>query len=89
IVAVFFTPYIGVKLLPNFAKQGAGHGGHDLYNTRIYRALRGAVGWSVRFRWIVIALTLAAFVSAIAAFTQVQQQFFPTSSRPELFIEIR
>ena len=26
---------------------------------------------------------------AIAAFTQVQQQFFPTSSRPELFIEIR
>ena len=89
IVAVFFTPYIGVKLLPNLSKHGAGHGGHDLYNTRIYRALRGAVGWSVRFRWIVIALTLAAFVSAIAAFTQVQQQFFPTSSRPELFIEIR
>ena len=89
IVAVFFTPYIGVKLLPNFAKHGAGHGGHDLYNTRIYRALRGAVSWSVRARWIVIALTLGAFVSAIAAFTQVQQQFFPTSSRPELFIEIR
>jgi multidrug efflux pump len=89
IVAVFFTPYIGVKLLPNFAKHRAGDGGHDLYNTRIYLALRAAVGWSVRFRWIVIALTLAAFVSAIAAFTQVQQQFFPTSSRPELFIEIR
>jgi multidrug efflux pump subunit AcrB len=89
IVAVFFTPYIGVKLLPNFTKRGAGHYGHDIYDTRLYRALRRAVGWAVRFRWVVIALTLAAFGAAIAAFTQVQQQFFPTSSRPELFIEIR
>jgi multidrug efflux pump len=87
IVAVFFTPYIGVKLLPNVTNHE--HDGHDLYDTRIYRALRRAVGWAVRFRWIVIALTLAAFGAAIAAFTQVQQQFFPTSSRPELFIEIR
>ena len=62
---------------------------HDIYDTRLYRALRRAVGWAVRFRWVVIALTLAAFGAAIAAFTQVQQQFFPTSSRPELFIEIR
>ena len=89
IVAVFFTPYIGVKLLPDFTKHGAAHAAHDIYNTRLYRALRRVVGWSVRFRWVVIALTLAAFGAAIAAFTQVQQQFFPTSSRPELFIEIR
>src|SRR5215211_2726177 len=47
IVAVFFTPYIGVKLLPDFAKNHGGHAGHDLYDTRLYRALRGAVGWSV------------------------------------------
>ena len=89
IVAVFFTPYLGVKLLPNFTAHGTGHAGHDIYNTRLYRALRRAVGWAVRFRWVVIGLTLAAFGAAIAAFTQVQQQFFPTSSRPELFIEIR
>ncbi|MEW5964609.1 MAG: efflux RND transporter permease subunit [Pseudomonadota bacterium] len=89
IVAVFFTPYIGVKLLPDFSRHGATHAAHDIYNTRLYRALRRAVGWSVRFRWVVIALTLGAFGSAIAAFTQVQQQFFPTSSRPELFIEVR
>jgi multidrug efflux pump len=86
IVAVFFTPYIGVKLLPDFTKS---HGGHDMYDTRLYRGLRRAVGWAVRFRWVVIVLTLATFGAAIAAFTQVQQQFFPTSSRPELFIEIR
>lgn len=82
IVAVFFTPYIGIKLLPNFAKNRGGHAGHDIYDTRLYRILRRSVGWAVRFRWVVIALTLAAFA-------QVQQQFFPISSRPELFIEIR
>jgi multidrug efflux pump subunit AcrB len=86
VVAVFFTPYIGVKLLPSLAQHSASH---ELYDTRLYRALRRAVAWSVRFRWVVIAFTLAAFGASIAAFTQVQQQFFPTSSRPELFIEIR
>ena len=35
IVAVFFTPYIGVKLLPNFAKNRGGHAGHDIYDTRL------------------------------------------------------
>ena len=89
IVAVFFTPYVGVKLLPNFNNRGAGHDGDAIYDTRLYRALRRAVGWAVRFRWVVIASTLASFGAAIVAFTQVQQQFFPTSSRPELFIEIR
>jgi multidrug efflux pump subunit AcrB len=89
VVAVFFTPYIGVKLLPNYTKHAETHGSHDIYDTRLYRTLRRAVSWSVRHRWIVILLTLGAFSSAIAAFTQVQQQFFPTSSRPELFIEIR
>ena len=82
IVAVFFTPYIGVKLLPDFTKHGSAHGAHDLYDTRLYRALRRAVGWAVRFRWVVIALTLGAFGAAIAAFTQVQQQFFPTRRGP-------
>ena len=91
VVAVFFTPYIGVKLLPDLARRATKHGlgHHDIYDTRLYRALRRAVGWAVRFRWVVIALTVAAFAAAIGAFTQVQQQFFPTSSRPELFVEIR
>ena len=86
---MFFTPYIGVKLLPNFAKNRGGRAGHDIYDARRYRILRRAVGWAVRFRWVVIALTLAAFGAGVAAFAQVQQQFFPISSRPELFIEIR
>ena len=85
-VAVVFTPYLGVKLLPNFK----GHGDpHAIYETRIYRALRAAVRWAVHHRLVVIAVTIGAFAASIGGMAFVQQQFFPTSSRPELFIETR
>ena len=86
-VAVIFTPYLGVKLLPKPAHVG--HGGSNLYGSRIYRVLRLAVNGSVEHRKTVIAVVLGAFALAGAGFTLVQQQFFPTSSRPELFIEVR
>ncbi|MBU6378274.1 MAG: efflux RND transporter permease subunit [Gammaproteobacteria bacterium] len=94
-VAVIFTPYLGVKLLPEVRHaHGApgGHGAHSadaLYDTRLYRALRGVVHWSLRHRWWVVGATVAAFLLAGAGMGFVQQQFFPTSSRPELFIEVR
>lgn len=92
-VAVLFTPYIGVKLLPDFAKHaGDGHGGHDpqaIYDTRIYRALRRVVEWCVRWRGTVVIATVGIFALSIAAFGLVQQQFFPLSERPELFFQLR
>ncbi|MCR4268844.1 efflux RND transporter permease subunit [Nitratireductor sp. ZSWI3] len=92
-VAVIFTPYIGVKLLPDFHKHGAvpaeGGSHHDIYDTRIYHMLRAAVDWCVSWRWVVIAAVIGMFVASIFAFGFVQQQFFPTSPRPELMVEIR
>lgn len=92
-VAVIFTPYLGVKLLPDFRKAGVGasaaEGEHDVYDTRVYNALRAVVDWCVAWRWLVIAAVLALFAAAIWAFGFVQQQFFPTSPRPELMVEIR
>jgi multidrug efflux pump subunit AcrB len=87
-VAVLFTPYLGVKLLPDF-KKGAGHDHAALYQTRTYRGLRATVTWSLKRRWIVIGATVATFAASIVGMGFVQQQFFPTSSRPELFIEVR
>ncbi len=87
IVAVVFTPYLGVKLLPNFKNHG--HDEHDIYNTRIYRGFRVVVSWCVNHRFITVATTFAIFVASIAAFGLVQQQFFPLSDRPELFVQMR
>lgn len=89
-VAVIFTPYIGVKLLPNLAAHGsAHHDPHAVYETRIYRGLRSVVQWCVTHRIKVEAATVGIFVAAIVGFGHVQQQFFPLSERPELFFQLR
>jgi multidrug efflux pump len=89
LVAVLFTPYLGLKLLPDLAKHGA-HGDPDaIYDTRIYRTLRRLIGWCLRWRKTVVALTVLMFAVALGGFGLVQQQFFPTSTRSELFFEMR
>ncbi len=89
VVAVVFTPYIGVKLLPNFKKLAVGHDPHEIYETRMYRALRRVIEWCVRRRVTVVVATAGIFVLSILAFGHVQQQFFPLSERPELFFQLR
>ena len=84
---MIFTPYLGVKLLPKPAHVAAP--GADLHTSRPHRILRSFVTRSVAHRRTVIALVIGAFALAGVGFTFLQQQFFPTSSRPELFIEVR
>src|SRR5215831_7127962 len=89
LVAVMFTPYLGLKLLPNLAKPHARDNPDAIYDTRIYRALRRTIEFALRWRRSVVALTVLTFLAAIAGFGFVQQQFFPTSTRTELFLEMR
>jgi len=62
---------------------------HDIYDTRFYRRLRGWIGWCVDRRGVVLGVTLAMFVVGLAGFTLVPQQFFPSSDRPELLVDLR
>src|SRR5262249_29692627 len=89
IVAVLFTPYLGLKLLPDLAKPGAHARPDAIYDTRIYRALRQAIEFALRRRIVVVTVTVLMFAGSIGAFGLVQQQFFPTSTRTELFFEMR
>jgi len=87
-VAVIFTPYIGVKLLPNI-KVHHNHDPHAVYETRVYRVLRSMIQWCVNHRVKVVLATIGVFVLSIVGFGHVQQQFFPLSERPELFLQLR
>src|SRR5689334_1453028 len=89
VVAVMFTPYIGVKLLGNLKRQGPKHDPHAIYETRIYRALRRVIVWCVERRKTVLLATVGIFAASIVGFGRVQQQFFPLSERPELFFQLR
>src|SRR6201991_4409804 len=87
-VAVIFTPYIGVKLLPDI-KVHQNHDPHAVYETRLYRVLRRMIQWCVNHRVKVVVATVGIFALSIVGFGHVQQQFFPLSERPELFLQLR
>ncbi|TMJ97217.1 MAG: efflux RND transporter permease subunit [Alphaproteobacteria bacterium] len=89
VVAVLFTPYLGLKLLPNLAKLGVHENPDAIYDSRVYRALRRVIGWCLRWRKTVVVVTVLMFVGSVGGFGLVQQQFFPTSTRSELFFELR
>jgi len=86
LAAVIFVPYLGYQLLPDLKNKG-----HQLesYNSKLYQQLRAFITTCVKHYWIVITLTLLAFALAIVGFSQVQQQFFPDSTRPELIVDLR
>ncbi len=87
LVAVTFTPYLGVKLLPDY-RAGA-HAGQHLYQTPAYRRLRALIVWCVRQRKTVVAATLALLVLAIAGMAgPVEKQFFPGSDRTEVLVSV-
>src|SRR6266576_3277275 len=88
-VAVVFTPYLGLKLLPDFARHGAHKNPDAIYDTRSYNALRRLIDFCLRWRKSVVVATVLMFATSLAGFGLVQQQFFPTSTRTELFLEMR
>ncbi len=85
VVAVTFTPYLGVKLLPDYT----GHTGQDLYQSAFYQRLRGVITACVQYRKTVVFITVGLLaISAFGMATQVQKQFFPSSDRPEVLISV-
>jgi len=85
IVAVFFVPYLGVRLLK--VKPHVGEV-HEVFDGPFYVRFRAVVDWCVRHRWITIGATVLTFALGIVGMGQVQQQFFPDSSRPEILVDV-
>lgn len=86
LVAVIFTPYLGVKLLPRIEHRG-GH--HDVYDTPRYRRLRALIRACVDRRRMVVGGTLGLLaLSVLLMAGPVEKQFFPSSDRPEVLVDI-
>lgn len=87
VVAVVFTPYLGVKLLADQPKIEGGHGG--LYNTLHYNRLRHILQQVITRKWLTAGTVAALFVAAIIGMSLVKKQFFPISDRPEVLVEVQ
>lgn len=87
VVAVIFTPYLGVKMLPNIKQVKGGHAA--IYNTRHYNRFRRLLTRVITRKWAVAATVIAAFILAVVGMGLVKKQFFPTSDRPEVLVEVQ
>ncbi len=81
VVAVLFTPLLGVTILPKTMKS------HHEQKGRFARIFAWLLGLALRWRWITIGATVAVFALSIGGMSLVQQQFFPSSDRPELIVD--
>ena len=86
-VAVVFTPYLGVKILPDIAKVEGGHAA--IYDTPRYNRFRHTLSSVIARKWIVAASVVAIFTLAVLGMGLVKKQFFPTSDRPEVLVEVQ
>ena len=81
-VAVIFAPLLGVAILKPPATTQASEPG------RVFRLYRGFLTVALRARWVTIALTLVLFVASVLALPLIPRQFFPSSDRPELLVDL-
>ncbi|MCY0096676.1 efflux RND transporter permease subunit [Hoeflea ulvae] len=81
VVAVLFAPLLGVTLLPAKLKHHTGE--PDRVRRMFHTVLKASMG----HRWITIGLTVAVFAFSVFSMRFVEQQFFPSSDRPELILD--
>ncbi|MBY5690794.1 efflux RND transporter permease subunit [Rhizobium leguminosarum] len=81
VVAVLFTPLLGVTILPKTMKS------HHEKKGRFASVFSRLLGLAMRWRWVTIILTVGVFALSIGGMGLVQQQFFPSSDRTELIID--
>ncbi len=83
VMAVSAAPFIGNYLLK--AKPG---GGHEVFDTRFYRALRRLIDACMRHRWLTIIATIGTMVIGVFGMQATEKQFFPASDRAEILVEL-
>lgn len=81
-VAVIFAPVLGAAILtPPRTTRSAEPGW-------VFRTYRGFLTLAMRANWLTIALTIGLFVAAILSLPLLPRQFFPSSDRPELLVDL-
>jgi multidrug efflux pump len=87
LVSVVVTPLLGYHLIQ---VKPAGEGADsDLYDKPFYHKFRQILNGCLEHRWIVLGITVSAFLLAVFSFRFLPQEFFPKSIRPELIVEMR
>ena len=82
VVAVLFAPVLGVHILSAKVKPKPEKPG------RLAHAFDTGLLWCMRHRWLTIGATVLMFVLSVFGLGLVQNQFFPSSDRPEILVDL-
>jgi multidrug efflux pump len=87
LVAVIFIPILGVAFLAK--PKGGQTGAQSAEPGAVIRIFRRVLLVAMRNRWTTILLTIACFGLALLGSPYIPRQFFPSSDRPELLVDLR
>ncbi len=84
IAAITFTPLLGYLLFkpnPEAAKR-------DPYAGRLFQTYRSILVIALRWRWVVLIVSVVMFLAALSGFGLVKQSFFPPATRPQFLVDV-
>jgi multidrug efflux pump subunit AcrB len=84
--SITITPLMSYLL---FKPTGGGTSGNKdaAYSGRVFQVYRKLLRMALDSRKVVVVLTIALFVAALFGFRQVDQSFFPPSTRPQFMVD--
>ncbi|MGO7733135.1 efflux RND transporter permease subunit [Rhizobium leguminosarum] len=85
LVAVVFTPFLGAGLLPDRPPSI----NSKIYDTPRYQRLRMLVRFAVNRKYLVVGAVAIMLIAGACAMSLLTRQFFPTSDRTELLVEVQ
>ena len=88
LVSVMIAPLFGYHLIQVEVKTDEA-GKFDPYQSKFYRWFREVLVWFLDHRRLVLGVTAVLFLVSVGMLKFVKQEFFPTSTRPEVLIELK
>ncbi len=88
ITAVTITPLFGYLFLKVAPQKDSQTVAKDPYASWVYRAYRGLLLFCLRRRGLSIVVMLLLLAASILGFQQVENNFFPESTRPQFMLNV-
>jgi multidrug efflux pump len=86
--AIIATPLFGYWILKKPKNATVEGEAHEHFDTPFYKRLRATIDWCISHRWTTIVITIAGLALGIVGMGLTEKQFFPTSDRTEVMVEM-
>lgn len=86
--AITVTPLLGYLAFKPNDNSGGAAAKSDPYGGWFFRLYRSMLVWTLRNRWLVMAMSVAGFAWSLWGFTKIDQSFFPPATRPQFMVDV-